>query len=203
MDISTNVLPAWSRALYLFSDQPARLADYANSFSETQRISKTWLIQTLTKFTQQPERLLIMGGWYGTYLIPLVMKHIRPKTIIFNDVDGFCVDVVTHSFRGFNIEGLVCDVERDTEKILLTDPDVVINTSCEHMFDMSNVVFDNPRCLYALQSANTTDDPGHINVSPDTQSFCHKTGIDSVLFSGSQSITDVKKRMMVIGYKTP
>ncbi len=78
-------------------------------------------------------------------------------------------------------------------------PDVIINTSCEHMGDMKNVVV-NKRTLFVLQTCNNKNDPGHVNVSKTTEEFVEKAGLERVIFRGRLDLGH-KSRFMVIGWK--
>lgn len=202
MNIDAKVLPMWSRALYLFSEQPDRMADFANSFSRTQYDSKVWLMEHLIPLLPENPRVMIIGGWYGTYLIPLLLSHKRPDIIVFNDRDQFCVDVVRHTFgNDVRMHFNTMDANKNKAHLTRYPMDVVINTSCEHMDNMDDYYNINRKCLYAFQTASNDDDPGHINTSQTTDEFIEKSKISTVLYRGSKELRPGKKRMTVIGYK--
>jgi len=200
MNIDANILPYWSRALYLFSENPERLSDYANSFSQTQHDSKIWLLKELLPRIPTRPKVMIIGGWYGTYLLPILL-NIEPNIIIFNDIDKFCVDIVKQTYNDVNIHFNTLDMNQNKDYMSSFDVDVIINTSCEHMNDMTDLYSTNPDCIYAFQSSSNNDDPGHINVSKDSDELISKSGITQVLYAGNIELRKGKVRSMVIGLK--
>jgi len=173
--------------------------DIANSFSNTQYRSKKWLVDTLTNqtFTSNPT-ILILGGWYGSYLIPFLQQNINPAHIYHNDLDSSVLETakILHQ-QNKNISFHNFDITKYEEKFHV---DIMINTSCEHMDMIGDHLVDNPQCLYVLQTCDNDDDPGHINTSQSTDEFVEKVGLTSILFRGRLSLGH-KNRFMVIGRK--
>lgn len=204
MLISTEFVSGLSDVLYMFSDNPERLSDFANSCSHTQRVSKEWAVTELAKCVDSPETILIIGSWYGTYLVPLIIERLKPKHIILNDVDMFCLQRAKRLFSEYDtdISLLPGDIEQHMQYVSGLDIDVVINTSCEHMIDMSSLSVNNDKCVYLFQSTNTTDDPGHINVVSTSDELVRKSGLVKTLFKGSLKIYEHKTRYMAIGKKS-
>lgn len=170
----------------------------ADSMSSTQLTSKRWLVQTLQKYAPQAPRILILGGWFGTYTVPLLQEIIKPQSITLNDIDNRALEIAKELHPGIEISGF--DVETSIDQIHHMDVDIIINTSCEHMVDMSTVTNHNENCIFALQSCDNANDPGHINVPKDSTEFLHSTGINRVFFSGRLNLGH-KNRFMVIGQK--
>lgn len=174
-----------------------RVDDIADSFSETQHKSKTWLVEQLVPICPPNPHILIVGGWYGSYLIPILLEHIKPQKITFTDVDDRSVDIASVLHTDPRIEFDVLNADYPTR----TFPcNVLINTSCEHMHTVGDAAVTNPNCLYVLQSCDNDSDPGHINTSKDTDTFVKKTGLTNVVFRGRLGY-GYKNRFMVIGYK--
>lgn len=171
--------------------------DIANSFSSTQYKSKKWLVDVLAKqsFISNPN-VLILGGWYGSYLIPLLQETINPSHIYHNDLDSSVLETakILHQ-QSTNLSFHNFDVTKHQEKFHV---DIMINTSCEHMDIIGNHLVDNPKCLYVLQTCDNSDDPGHINTSQNTDEFIEKVGLASVYFRGRLSLGR-KNRFMVVG----
>ena len=173
--------------------------DIANSLSITQYKSKKWLVDTLSKYQIPPNpTILILGGWYGSYLIPFLQDSIAPSHIHHNDLDSSILKTaeIMHQ-RSNNITFHNFDVNTCIEKFRV---DILINTSCEHMHSVGDHLIDNPNCLYVLQTCDNQDDPGHINISQNTDEFVEKTGLTSITFRGRLSLGH-KNRFMVIGRK--
>lgn len=177
------------------------LDDFADSFSNTQYRSKKWLTDKLTEtvstYKLKADRILILGGWYGSYLVPL-LQDLKPKTIILNDKNPYAIEVAME-LHGSLIEPAFFNVEKNPEHISLLSPDIVINTSCEHMFDMKNITTKNKNTFFAFQSCNNTNDPGHINVAYSSDDLHNQSGLDELLYKGSLDLGH-KKRFMVMGF---
>lgn len=170
--------------------------DFANSFSQTQLESKTWLVEALSKqnYKRSPI-ILILGGWYGSYLVPLLNEYINPSHIHFNDIDEQCLNVATQLHTQKNISFHHFDA---TTNYIHFNADIVINTSCEHMMWYKEMLKEGPNTLFVLQSCDEEKDPGHVNVSHSTDDFVSKLGLNRVFFRARKSLGR-KNRFMVIG----
>ena len=177
--------------------------DFATSLTPNQHRSKRWLVETLVKhghlYPKQP-RILILGGWYGSFLVPMIKDVINPKTIVFNDLDPDILEFARVLHHDDNISYECFDVEDSTEYINQLDVDMLINTSCEHMFDMKNVVTGSDKTLYVLQSCDNDDDPGHINTVKTTQQFVEQSGLTKV-YERSRLSLGHKSRFILFGTK--
>jgi hypothetical protein len=189
----------------LRSIEKNEVEDFADSFSNTQYISKQWLVNILSQqtkhFKKQP-RVLILGGWYGSYLVPMLKETIDPETIILTDKNIRTVEVAALLHHGSKdlCKFMCVDVEKHDQRLRSLDVDIVINTSCEHMHDMSNLKLSNSKCLYVFQSCDSTNDPGHINPSGSLEELELKSGISNMVFKGTYKYPH-KNRFMVIGFK--
>jgi len=174
------------------------VGDIADSISKTQYNSKKWLMEILAKqdFPSNPT-ILILGGWYGSYLIPFLQESFVPNHIYHNDKNPSVIQTAEILHRRNNISFHSFDATQHVEKFQV---DILINTSCEHMVCIGDHLVDNPNCLYVLQSCDNENDPGHINTSKDTNEFVEKTGLTSIAFRGRLSLGH-KNRFMVIGRK--
>jgi hypothetical protein len=178
---------------------PKHADDIANSFSATQLNSKMWLVNELCKQAIVPNpNILILGGWYGSFLIPLLLERMAPKSITLTDIDQQTV-LIASQLHDKSPECNFAILDGDNPQYQF-DVDVVINTSCEHMLSIGERAVSNPKCLYVLQSCDNTTDPGHINTVASTGEFLSKTNLATVLFSGRQNLGH-KNRFMVIGYR--
>lgn len=173
--------------------------DFADSLSTTQYKSKKWLVDQLAsmEFANDP-RILILGCWYGSYLVPMLKEKINPSHIHLNDIDGAVLNAAQKLHGDANISYHQFDAVSEMQTF---DPDIVINTSCEHMLSTDLMVECNPDSLFVLQSCDNANDPGHINISNTTDQFIEKTGLTNVLWSGRQNLGH-KNRFMVIGRQT-
>lgn len=168
---------------------------FANSLLKKKIMSKQWLCDKVLLHHGQPKHTLILGAWYPT-LIPYVLGG--KYTFVDKDPD------VIESTKIFNKRVYKSD-EMDYNIIDAYDYlsicnqrrfDLIINTSCEHMFDMSTFVVDGP--LYALQSNNYFGIDGHINCKNNLTEFVESTGLSSLFYTGTLT-TEKYERYMVIG----
>lgn len=172
--------------------------DFADSLSRTQYTSKKWLVDTLVsqRFKQTPI-ILILGGWYGSYLVPMLIDLLQPSKIHFNDYNNECLEVAQKLHRDPIIEYHSFDA---TKQMLECKADIVINTSCEHMQTYHQMLNSNQGCLFVLQTCDNPNDPGHVNISSSTEEFQQKLGLSKVFFAGRRQLGH-KNRFMVIGQK--
>ena len=179
--------------------------DFADSFSNTQYTSKQWLVNILNQqsqhFKKQP-RILILGGWYGSYLIPMLKEAIDPQSITLTDKNLRSVEIASLLHRESKdfCKFMCLDVEEHAQRLKSMDVDIVINTSCEHMHAMSNLKLSNNECLYVFQSCDSTNDPGHINPSGSLEELEMKSSISKIVFKGTYKYPH-KNRFMVMGFK--
>lgn len=170
--------------------------DFADSISNTQYMSKKWLVDQLVKQQLPPNpRILILGGWYGSYLVPMLKEAFDPQHIYFNDVDSRAVKFAEQLHGNTSISYHQFDVATDRYNFTA---DIVVNTSCEHMASYDIMLECNPHSTFVLQSCDNDNDPGHINTSKTTEEFITKTNLKHVVWSGRQGL-GYKNRFMVIG----
>lgn len=184
------------------SDAIRTTKDYASlgdAFSRTQYDSKLWLIEELEKISySQQKKISIIGGWYGAYLVPFLKKSLNPKQIYFSDLDRGALKIAKILNGEENISYHCFDAIKDSKKIYEGYPDIVINTSCEHMANMIEIVNNKNDILYVFQSCDYAGDPGHINPAISLDDFIHSSGLTKLLYYGTKDLGH-KKRFMIIG----
>ena len=187
-----------------------------DAITASQLQSKLWVVNELGKivgYTLRPRSIALLGGWYAQFTVELLMAHLKPDLIQNFEIDE---DTKSISYK-FNkryrdLEQYRCDV-----KDIMWEPidnircfgrnsgqyDLIINTSCEHMFPMTRFYslnkFENYP-LYVLQSTNDSDWDDHINCVSSLDEFIEQAEITEVLYSGEQEFLNGMKRFMVIGY---
>jgi len=81
--------------------------------------------------------------------------------------------------------------------------DVIINTSCEHMYPMSRFYtlnnFNNFP-LYVLQSTDDKQWDDHINCVSSPKELAEQAQISDIRYSGTMKLDNGMNRFMVIGY---
>ena len=182
----------------LRSSNPRTIDSIADSMSLTQYKSKQWLVSTLLGLNLNPKRILILGGWYGTYLVPM-LQQLNPVSIHHTDKDENTIKKAKQLHQHYN-NCLFEVLDANVMQNFSLQTDMVINTSCEHMDDMDRIVDANPHCLYVLQSCDNKNDPGHINIVNSSEELALKSGISNIMWQGTLSLGH-KSRFMVIGTK--
>ena len=191
-------IPFWEYTRWiewLSHEEPARVGDFAKSFSENQVCAKTWLIEHLFMTgNHEDKNVCILGGWYGTVLVPLLENKIKTRNIRLIDFDQKTCDIAQGIFPHIQVECL--DINFDLEKL---SSDIIINTSCEHMLPMNE--FDlNGLCVF--QSNNFTQETSHINCVESVDELVEQSGITNVIYKGETQFhkwDQDHKRYMVIG----
>lgn len=179
---------------------PERANDLIQSFNSTQYKSKKWLVDEMSKWvTDDSPSILIIGGWYGSYLIPMIKERYKDCTITHTDKDPLSVKIAsTIHQKATNCTFEVFDTDVVTKQY---DVDIVINTSCEHMQKIGFQAISNKHnSLFVLQACDSTQDPGHINSPIDTKDFSKKCNLSTELFCGRIGLGH-KNRFMAIGFK--
>ena len=193
-------IPFWefSRiAQHIAVEYPHRSLDFARSYSENQIMAKSWLVERLFMSPAadiKDKEIVILGAWYGTVLVPLLnhyFKDIKNITLIDYDEDTLIFAKMLHG----DIKTEVKDISFDIQSM---KADIIINTSCEHMWHMKDIEFEG---LCAFQSNDFLQEPSHVNCVESIEEFIGQTGIKNVYYKGEMPFDNYhdNKRFMVIG----
>jgi hypothetical protein len=190
--------------------------------------SKIWLIDELAKIKDTlPSgafyNILILAGWFGqlrsiydkklTYrkmrFLDIDRNACQTSDYIFNlsDLENYKVKAVCADITQLNLHknGYDWSVENFKEGTSYNEkflPDLIINTSAEHMTEnwFHQIRFkeleSNP--IVALQSNNMFDGDGHINCVHSIDHMKKKFPMKEVLFEGELQLKGYK-RVMLIG----
>ena len=201
----------WKQAIADVSkDYPYLFKRVLDCSTSSQLQSKLWAVNQLKEIVGEnilrPRSIVLLGGWYANFSTELLMSNIKPDLIQNFEIDED-VKYISYKFnkRYKDAEQYKCDV-RD----IMWDPidtwgqyEVIINTSCEHMFPMTRFYslnkFKEPP-VYVLQSTDDTQWDDHINCVSSSDELIEQARITKVLYSGEQELDNGMKRFMVIGY---
>ncbi len=166
------------------SNYPNDMDRLFESLSPNQIKCKHWLVDALDNVTIPTDfnnkfKIEIIGGWFGFPLIDyLVQKYgDRIRGIDFFEIDEDAIRVLGRYIEYFGENNLppikIFNIDyfeyKETRR-----SHMIINTSCEHMQNMSSMkqYYITPeRTLLVLQSNNKIDEPDHINCVKDIPSF--------------------------------
>lgn len=190
--------------------------DYPDAMSLGQLVSKAWLINTLEKYhltnNSHGKVWAILGGWLCLHAAYLSIRW-NPARIYNIDIDPDAVraseEINNHLVRdNWKFKGVVANTqELNTSDLTFTTggehinitPDVVLNTSCEHMDNHWFHTASNTQ-LIILQTNDNPDYHGHINPCENIQQAVEMYPMKFIIYAGTMVLPDYK-RMMLIGYK--
>ena len=196
--------------------------DLSDALSRGQIESKLWLIDELSKITNDLDMTFILGGWYG--FLPALMfasEKFNKLTIRSFDIDPNCVKIADalnklqvindwqfkaveydmYEINYFKARYTTVKSDGSTSKPLIETPQTIINTSCEHLEDFNKWWNLIPRnCLVVLQSNNFYEGDGHVNCVNNLDEFKQQLDLSQIDFSGELDLGKYK-RFMIIGKK--
>lgn len=190
-------------------------SELGNALNRRQTASKLWLLDNLFEnHGGELGEVHVLGGWYGV-LGALILHDPRFTSVrITNiDIDPSCAPIA-ESLNAVNFErGLfgtatadILDIRYDGTKASIGDtalptPDILINTSCEHLEDFATWFDGLPTgLLLVLQSNDYVSEPEHVNCVEDVDAFKAQAPLADILFAGSLEF-DKYDRFMLIGRK--
>ena len=207
--------PIWYSGMSYALNNDYDIPHFWDSMSPSQKLSKTWLFDTLIKVEirqKKKKRIQIVGGWFG-YPIIAHLLELFPNDIDFIeniDMDGKAIDMCNRMSQeyGFNdkdaprVFGKCQNWFDDNPRSHTLD--ILINTSSEHMPPLPQLLKGknpNPRCLYVLQSNNMHHLEEHVNCVNSEDELAETSEITEVVYKGSLMMANGYKRFMVIGYQ--
>lgn len=181
------------------------------ALNKNQMASKMWLADALFDAAGGAfGDVLILGGWFGVLAAVLLCD---PRFTIAHvtslDIDARCADIAlsvnaTHvragKFAAQTGDMLERDY-RDGPPSASGAPNLVVNTSCEHLAEFDRWYNRIPTGrLLALQSNDYFSCDEHVNCVPDLAAFRSQAPMREVLFSGERKMRRYV-RFMLIGRK--
>ena len=147
-------------------------SDLLDSYSPNQFKSKERLIKHIRDLdiVGTNSEITILGGWYGSILIP-AFKEVKKITLI--DLDDNVIRIAKNRlFNHYkNVDFITADVFNLGKHFQRVEKsDLIINTSCEHMRPMKELKLDT-KSYFAYQSNNMLSIEGHINCVYDLDDF--------------------------------
>lgn len=203
-----RILPSYFERIVMNPKYPR------DAFSKGQLASKSWLLGELYRVSPLPANttVALLGCWVGSLVDPLLNALII-KRIYGIDIDANSIELAEmlnqkHVSNDWKFKGVVADVnlldinhmEFETGGELIgVSPDIVINTSCEHM---SNEWFETAGSeqLIVMQTNNSKGFDGHINVCYTIEEMAEKYPLSNIHYIGALK-TPAYTRFMQIGFK--
>jgi hypothetical protein len=194
-----------------------------DAMSRSQMRSKIWLIEELSKIQTNYDNVAVMAGWFGqlktiydkrlTYskmrIIEIDSEACKTSDYIFNiaNLENYKVKSVHANINELTLHknGYEWNVENFKEGTKYSEkflPDLIINTSAEHMTEewYNQIRFKQMDSdpIVAIQSNNLFDIPEHINCVHSVDHMKKKFPMREILFEGELQLKGYK-RVMLIG----
>lgn len=194
-----------------------------DAMSRSQIRSKIWLIEELAKIQSHFNNVAVMAGWFGQ-LCSVYDKKLTYRKMRIIELDKVACELSDYSFNLSNLENYkIKSIHADINNLILHKngyewpvknfkenteysekflPDLIINTSAEHMTEewYNQIRFkemeSNP--IVAIQSNNMFDGEGHINCVHSIDHMKKKFPMREILFEGELQLKGYK-RVMLIG----
>jgi hypothetical protein len=181
MQVDINHVLFWMDAIRNSEDRYRTL----ESFWKGQVQSKTWLIENIVPWVLSiPNNIVIHGGWNGVLASLLFQSGIQVNKIVSIDIDPACEELARTMNKIEEMEGrfkaITCNMA-DYEYEFY--PDIVINTSCEHITQETYETWLKKipsNSLKVLQSNNYFELPEHIRCAKNLKEFKSQSKIKAL-----------------------
>lgn len=193
-----------------------------DAWSQGQVKSKIWLVKELIKLVDLNDKtIFVLGGWVG--VLPAILFWHTPAHKIRNfELDKNCILIsdwlikewMIDDFRYKTIHQDMMDINynkhtwsmpsHEGDKIISKTeiPDIVINTSCDHLKDFPSWWDLIPKGkIFAIQNNNFPEIEDHHNWVDSLETFeSQVSDATEILYSGELE-TEKYKRFMIIGIR--
>jgi len=174
------------------------------AFNHKQIGSKLWLLDALAQTMPKPEGpVWVLGAWYGV-LGALLLDDARLSVpaVVSLDIDPGCAPVAEKLNRRHLADGRFRTVTQDMTTLdfaaCTPAPGLVVNTSCEHLDDVSGWIASLPAGLpLLLQSNDYVREPDHRSCVPSLDAFRAQAGLSQVWFAGERPTRNYTRFMLI------
>lgn len=192
----------------------------SDGFSRGQIQSKIWLIEELKRISPKFDNILIYAGWMGQ-LVLFLDKHVDFDLIRVVDQDPEACEISdkiinNHLIGDWKVKsscGNIEDIEQFMHHCIVPltnkagttyptkfEPNLLINTSAEHMSEEWFYNYKNKDTIIAIQSNNLEDVEEHVNCVTSIEAMKKKFKMSEILYEGELQLQGYK-RFMLIGKK--
>jgi hypothetical protein len=178
---------------------------YMDAFWSGQLDSKAWLIQELIAISNgDSKNIYIFGGWIGTLASMIFQSDLVVDKIVSVDLDPRCKKIGETLCGRYHDRFIsITDDMKNFDYLWDTVPDIVINTSCEHVDqDTYYRWYDRiyPGTIVVAQSNNYFECDQHVRCNSNLREFESANCVINPLYSGELS-HDIYTRYMSIWIK--
>ncbi len=182
--------------------QRFRRPDLAHALNRKQIACKTWLIeQLISAYGPSYGTIWVLGGWYGV-LAALMYENpgISVSKFISIDVDEGCAPVAQSLNREQVADGTFETLTADMHTLDYASgtPDLVVNTSCEHIKSFTGWFESLPKgTRLALQSNDYFGEPDHVNCAASLDAFKAQAPMSEFAFAGELEQKNYTRFMLI------
>ena len=202
----------WAKAWYEISKKyPFMLERIGHSFNTSQVQSKLWLAEELIKINSNFNQVALLGGWFAHILSALLFDKLDVNYITNYEIDEV-VKQISYKFNTRYNTGDVTKYKAKRKNVMMElirkdnkyPFDLIVNTSCEHMFPMHKIVnyYSKKKwldTLFVIQSTNDDQYDDHINCVEDEYELAEQANFMDIYFTGKKLLDNGMTRFMVIG----
>jgi hypothetical protein len=142
-----------------------------------------------------------LGGWFAHIITTLLMDEVNVDTVTNFEIDQDA-KFISYKFNRRYKPNYKAKRKNITISSLNENFDLIINTSCEHMFPMWKFRELNPQLKnswYVLQSTDDDQYDDHINCVKDEFHLAEQANFTDIKYSGEKKLPNGMTRFMVIG----
>lgn len=195
----------WARAFdFISREKPWMMQRIKHASTISQSQSKLWLSEELSKLNVKKDEVALLGGWFAHIITPLLLDDNRCGKVVNFEIDRDAKDISYKFNNRYNQTNRYSAIEKNIMFDKLPSKfnfDLIINTSCEHMFNMSKFreLNNNINPIYILQSTDNDEYDDHINCVKNENELAEQADIKEIYFKGSKLLDNGMIRFMVIG----
>ena len=202
MKINTLDLAHWFNAIRNLPDsQRTRALD---ALWSGQLDSKSWLVEQLAPHVREPSNVYIFGGWIGILASMMFQTEMPIKKIRSIDLDPWCERVADdvnkrYEMDGWRFKAVTADMTTYDYQSDIR-PDIVINTSSEHITQAQyDAWYDKipAGSLVVVQGNDFFACDGHVRCAKNLRDFEIMNHVVDPIFSG-QFHTEQYTRFMTL-----
>lgn len=163
-------------------------ADIATAFNHKQVACKMWARDELFKACGGAfGKVWVLGGWYGVFSAMLFDDPRFDIALLENiDIDPAVEPVAMTLNRAAGARFRAVTADMCTLDYAAGRPDLVVNTSCEHIADVAGWLARLPRgTRVLLQSNDYFSEPTHISCVASLDAFKRLAGLPEIRFAGA------------------
>jgi len=179
-------------------------AALSNAFNHKQVQCKIWLRDALhDSFGTSFGRIWLLGGWYAVLAAVLFDdRRLTIREIVSVDIDPACADVAvelnSREARAGRFQAVTADMYGLDYASGAAPPDLVINTSCEHIADVRGwLELLPPGMPVVLQSNDYFAISEHVSAVPSLEAFERQCALRDVRFRGALPLRKYTRFMLI------